>query len=146
MANTQYYYGKNKDSGLAKWGTDKSLFKDDSITNIYDDGGWFGAGETFDGSGKVLVDGATPGFGVQANSVADSLGGFGGIIDGISGLAGMWMDYSKLKAQKASSRDAHNASAKMYNNQLTRARDVQHSISGPGKSRDNRTNVANSTV
>ena len=149
MANQQYYYGTNKGSGLAGWGTDTTGFEAGSITDAYDDGGWLGAGTSFDGTGGVGA-GATPGMGMQAKSIGgglmDSLGGFGGIVDGLTGLAGMWMDYSKLKAQKASSRDAHNASAKMYNNQLTRARDVQSSISGHNNNRDGRTNVKNSTV
>ncbi len=88
-------------------------------------------------------NGTTSGFG---DSFSSALSGFGSAIDGISGLAGMWMDYDKLKSQKRSARDAHNASAQTYNNQLTRARDVQASISGPGKRADGRQNIKNSTV
>lgn len=81
------------------------------------------------------------------NSAKSAFGDFdlGGLVDGLSGLASMWMNYDALKSQKASARDTHNANKEMYNNKLTRAKDVQYSISGKN-TRDNRKNVASSTV
>lgn len=142
MANQQYYYGENKNDGLAGWGTDTTAMKAGSITDAYDDGGWLGGGTIFDGAGGV--EKGTPGMMTQAKGMFDGFD-LGGLIDGLSGLAGMWMNYDALKSQKASARDSHNANAKMYNNKLARASDVQRSISGK-KTVDNRTHVAGSTV
>lgn len=81
------------------------------------------------------------------NSAKSAFGDFdlGGLVDGLSGLASMWMNYDALQSQKASARDAHNANRDMYNNKLARAKDVSRSIYGRS-SPDSRTTVASSTV
>ena len=72
----------------------------------------------------------------------------GGVIDTVGmlgGLADMWFKYDSLKAQKNSARDAHEANRTVYNNSLTRAKDVQYSISGKPTT-DNRANIKGTTV
>lgn len=63
----------------------------------------------------------------------------------VGGLASMYMQWDKLQAEKSRARDAHNANAKIYNNQLTRSNSVGKSIYGDDY-KQKQTNVAKSTI
>ncbi len=75
----------------------------------------------------------------------DTFKSFDNLLPTAAGLAGMYMQWDKLQAEKNKARDAHNANAKMYNNQLVRANNLGKSIYGDSYKQD-QTHVKKSTV
>lgn len=147
------YYGTSKNTGLAEWGTDTQSFTPGSITDAaVDNAGIFTGDTLYDGVGGIDLSvganapGMTTGYGMS--DLGSSLGGawdaIGGL-QGLTGLAELWMGWDKLQSTKASVRDSHNASAKQYNNYLSRGKGAAASM-GLSGGYDTRTNVKKSTV
>ena len=114
MAETTWAYGRPKGSAndaSSVWSSNMQDFASGSVTDAYTDGGWFGSGTSYDGSGG-LAGSSQPPMAQQASNVWNQeIGGLGGLasgigsfVNGISGLADMWFKYDTLKAQKNSAR------------------------------------------
>lgn len=147
MSKINYWDGMNKDftTGLANQGYTNDIYgnlSDDmklGLSNDYASGKMAG-GNTF---GNNAIGNAIGNLG--GGGLMESLGGFGGVMGGLASLADTWMNYSALKAQKNSARDAHNASAQQVNNNRARSASVGKSVFGGGYKQTGK-DIASSTV
>lgn len=68
-----------------------------------------------------------------------------GMLPTLGGLAQLYMQWDQLQAKKDSARDAHNATATQYNNQVSRAKNLGKSVFG-NDYQSSQQNIAKSTV
>ena len=83
--------------------------------------------------------------GEQDSWWGDTFSSFDNLLPTLGGLASLYMQWDKLEAEKAKARDAHNATATQYNNEMKRAANLGKSIYGDDY-QHTQSNIAKSTV